>query len=78
MNRDPELAIKFANTMLEELAAIRGELISQRKLLIDLSSKVTHERRRKVKNRAYGTRLRTIDIARELKQRAGLTVKDEE
>jgi len=79
MKRDPELAEKFANVVLEELAALRGELISHRALLIELLSRTSKEPRRKIKDRLYGRRLRgPMSLARELKERAGLREKNPE
>jgi hypothetical protein len=73
MNRDPDLPVKFANGVLEELAILRGELVSQRSLLIELLSRTTREPRRRIKDRLYDKRLvGPVHIARELKQRVGL------
>jgi hypothetical protein len=70
---DPELAIKFANTVLEELALLRAELMSQRKLITELLSLTTKEPRRSIRQRLYRDRLKgPFDIARALKERVGL------
>lgn len=78
MKPDPELPIKFANAVLEQLAFIRTELITQRKLLIALSSHNTHERRRDIKGRLRDQRRNAHDIAAELKREVGLIPDDEQ
>lgn len=77
MKPDPELPYRFANAVLEELALIRGELIAQRKLLIELASCVSKERRRTIKDRTYDRRLTGLDIAKKLKGRVKLPAPEE-
>jgi hypothetical protein len=75
MKPDPDLPIRFANTILEELAQIRAELLSQRKLLIEISSRQSKEPRRKIKDRAYDDRKSFFSILREAKKQVGLPPK---
>jgi len=73
MKPDPELPFRFANVVLEELAILRAEMISQRSLLIELLSRTSKERRRKIKDRLYDKRnAGPFRMARELKRRVGL------
>lgn len=73
MKADPELPLKFANVVLEELASIRSELVSQRTALIEILSRTTKERRRTIKDRLYDKRLHgPMDRAPALKARIGL------
>ena len=77
MKPDPELPVRFADTVLEELATIRAELFAQRKLLIELLSRVSKERRRKIKDRLYDERTKTFyTIARDLKRKVWLEEPD--
>lgn len=78
MKREPAWNVKFVNTLLEEISILRGELISQRKLLIELLSIVSKEPRRKIKERAYQNRLvGPFRIAKDTKKHLGL-IKDPE
>lgn len=73
MKNDPELPERFAVSVLEELALLRAEMISQRSLLIELLSNVTKEQRRKIKHRLYDKRnAAAFSIAPALRQRVGL------
>jgi len=73
MKTDPELPEKFATSVLEQLALLRGEMISQRSLLIELLSRTSHERRRKIKDRLYDKRVdATLRIAPSLRKHVGL------
>jgi hypothetical protein len=73
MKMDPELPEKFATSVLEELALLHAELISQRSLLIELLSRTSKERRRRIKDRLYDKRIAaSFRIAPELRKRAGL------
>jgi len=74
--KDPKLPERFAVTILEQLAFIRAELFAQRKLLIEILSSITKERRRKIKERTYDRCIRGHWKARELKQRVGFIPKD--
>jgi hypothetical protein len=78
MKADPELPTKFAKAVLNELALIRAELISQRKLLVELLSRNSKEPRRKIKHRLYQDRLRgPFEIAPALKLKVGFEAMDE-
>jgi hypothetical protein len=73
MKTDPELPEKFATSVLKELALLRAEMISQRSLLIELLSRISHERRRKIKDRLYDKRIdAAFRIAPTLRKRVGL------
>lgn len=73
MKRQPAWNVKFVTTLLEEISILRGELISQRKLLIELLSIVSKEPRRKIKERAYQNRLvGPFGIARNIKKQLEL------
>ena len=78
MKREPAWNVKFVTTLLEEISILRGELISQRKLLIELLSIVSKEPRRKIKERAYQNRLvGPFGIAKDVKKHLGL-IEDKE
>ncbi len=73
MNKDPELPEKFATAVLEQIALLRAEMISQRSLLIELLSRTSHERRRKIKDRLYDKRMdAAFRIAPSLRKHVGL------
>lgn len=72
MPRDPDIGRRFANTVLEELARLRCEQVSQRKLIVELLSVITKERRRKIKDRAFERREHWRIVADELKEDVGL------
>jgi hypothetical protein len=73
MKTDPELPEKFAISVLEQLALLRAEMVAQRSLLIELLSRTTHERRRKIKERLYDKRMATaFRIAPGLRKHVGL------
>jgi hypothetical protein len=57
MNADSELPEKFATSILEQFALLRAEMVAQRSLLIELLSRTSHERRRKIKERLYHKRI---------------------
>ena len=73
MKTDSELPEKFATSVLEQLALLRGEMVAQRSLLIELLSRTTHERRRKIKDRLYDKRnAAAFRIAPSLRKHVGL------
>ena len=72
MPADPRVARAFAETVLEELARIRAEQVAQRKLLVELLSRISKERRRKIRDRTYDVRVKGRVIAIDLKRQVGL------
>ena len=73
MKKYPEVQGKFATAVLEELALLRAEMISQRSLLIELLSRITKERRRQIKDRLYDKRITaSFRIAPMIRKTSGL------
>ena len=72
MKPDPKLPVRFARNVLTELALIRGELFAQRKLLIELTSHITKEPRREIKERTYRRSLRGLSLRHKLEEWVGL------
>jgi hypothetical protein len=73
MKPDPELPEKFATSLIEQIALLRAEMIAQRSLLIELLSRTSHERRRKIKERLYDKRMAAaFRIAPSLRKHIGL------